>query len=139
IQRVRPGPVDGGRDGPGGRAGGRPGPLGGQATVGGRLTDVGPVGLGDDHGAPGVGWRAADPGRGRAGPLYRLHTATPAPWHHIGVPAPTPTPLTRRGFMTASAGLGGLHSSGGCPAPTTESGTEPLRPLADAAPPHDPR
>ncbi|HJC30142.1 MAG TPA: hypothetical protein H9759_12190 [Candidatus Dietzia intestinipullorum] len=49
------------------------------------------------------------------------------------MPVPTPTPLTRRGFMTASAGLVGLLSSGGCATSTTESEPDPLRRLADAA------
>src|SRR5699024_12571762 len=133
IQRDTPVRVDDDADRPCGRAGVLPDLLEVQATVGGRLTDVGPVGLGDDHGAPGVGWRAADPGRGRAGPLYRLHTATPAPWHHVGVPVPTPTPLTRRGVMTASARLPGPPPSGGRAAPTPEREPPPRRRLADAA------
>lgn len=78
------------------------------------------------------------PGRGRAESLYRLRPGTPSPWQDVGVPTPTPAPVTgphlsRRRFVAASAGLVGMAAAGGCALREPTREPDPLLALAAAA------
>lgn len=75
----------------------------------------------------------ADPGRGRAGSLYRPAADSPAPWQDVGVPLPAPAPLSRRRFVAAAAGVAGLVAAGGCGLPAVDDAPDPLLELAEAA------
>lgn len=75
----------------------------------------------------------ADPGRGRAGSLYRLRAGSSDPWQDVGVPIAYPVPVSRRRFVAVTAGATGLLFAGGCSLSPIDDEPDPLRLLAEAA------
>ncbi|MFD2393597.1 twin-arginine translocation signal domain-containing protein [Dietzia aerolata] len=93
---------------------------------------MGPVGLGDDHCAPGVRLSGAYPDRGRAGSLYRLGASRCALAGCRGAIL-LPVTLSRRRFLAASAGVMGAVAVTGCTGEEGDGVSDPVVELIRAA------